>query len=191
MKLYHVSTSLKHDGYFVPRIPEFTNKKAVIPENETIPRICCGTSIEDCLTAMPCGGIDLDTLCESQYHLFKVFEFDLEKLGLEMGKDVLDWRYLYENNLVIDAFNSQEYWILSSVKATNSYIIEITDWAMDFEDIVPCEIWEEAMDGNGDYYSLYEKAYYRPISSMGIIIDVEYDIIEDINAYFEQASLYA
>ena len=151
---YHVSLDLKHPGSFSPRIPE--NKSKIGTEDDTTPRVCVCETIEGCLSAMPGGGLEIESLTDNQYYL-KVFSIDTERLGLKK-EDILCWDYLYQNNLVPDAEITQEHWILKpfEVEKIDSFLIRVTDWREESDDIIPYFVKQVAdQKYSGDYLSAY------------------------------------
>lgn len=151
MIFYHVSKDLTHGERFKPRIPRIT----CAGEDESIKRICVGQSIEDCLSSMPGGGSLLGRTVDCQYGLFKVFVFDTLASRLSES-DVLDSITLYKAGLVPDALCTNEHWILKPITATDSYIVRIYDWEEKFRDIIPPDLYDEAMVGGEDYTALYK-----------------------------------
>lgn len=100
-------------------------------ENDTMPRVCISTSIENCLNGIlylrnyrKFVSRDLqfnfDICPEDCFRLFKVYEFDLDS-----GINIKNPEYIYENGFVEDALSNNEYWSLDTIKPTKSYIIQI------------------------------------------------------------------
>ena len=158
MKFYHVST---HKGAtieqeLIPRIPNNT----LDDENKDIPRICLSTSIEGCF-------ISLQYITDKPFILY---ELDID----ENDKALLNSKYLYDNNLVMDALETNEYWYLNPIKATGKvYAILGYDLDFDFawtciklEDVVNIvsriikdkEILNNLLNTNKTSYDLYESA---------------------------------
>lgn len=156
MKFYHVST---HKGAtieqeLIPRIPNNT----LDDENKDIPRICLSTSIEGCFIA-------LQYITDKPFILY---ELDID----ENDKALLSSKYLYDNNLVMDALESNEYWYLKPIKAIGkAYTIINYDLDFDFawsciklEDVVNIvsriikdkEILTNLLETNKTSYDLYE-----------------------------------
>lgn len=157
MIFYHVSQDLTHNGNFYLKVPE----TRADDEDSKIKRICVGKSIEDCLSAMPDGGYSLDMHCYTELKgLFKVFKIDTDKIGINENDIILDDE-LYKTDLVRDALHTNECWLLKnfSVNKEDSFFIYLNDWTEESEDLVEYSLWNASMEGDGDYFSLYEEKY--------------------------------
>lgn len=121
--LYHISVCEVKD--FSPRIPEYRCKG----EDSKTPRICMSTDILGCLSGIPRGDEVLAGLLNLSYakkipsilHLYSVDESNL------LEEDYYSTNYLVENNLVPDAKDNKEVWLLKKVKF-NHEIILISDF---------------------------------------------------------------
>jgi hypothetical protein len=128
MKLYHLSSTIKHKGKFEPRILPIRHS---LGENDNLPRVPVSTSIEGCLTAIPTGGAALRRRVVNMHHpLFRVFEIDTNKLGIP-EKAIYYPQALYQGDNVVDALFTQEHWITSpfTVPAEDSYVIHLHSWS--------------------------------------------------------------
>lgn len=155
---YHVSTNLRHDGVFTPRIPDQRHQQA---EDNTTGRVSVAPSIELCLTAIPGGGGQLDELNINQRGYYLVFRIDTEKLGIS-EQDIVKSQTLYKKDFVRDAGFTEEHWILSSftVPEEDRFIIRLYDWEEFSEDVLPYSIFEIAdREYDGDYLSAYMDIY--------------------------------
>lgn len=146
---YHVSTDLNHNGVFTPRIPQTRHGDS---ENETIPRVCVGETIEDCLTAIPNGGGNLEDFNDDIGGFFKIFKIDTEKLNIR-EKDIISNEFLFQEDLVRDADITNEYWILTDFKvdAKDSFLIKLLDWREEVIDVIPYSIIALGEDALDDY----------------------------------------
>jgi len=126
MILYHVSTNLKHDGAFAPRIP--ASAFYGDGEDKTIPRICFSESIEGCLSSMPEGGAGLYSYIYKFNNVFKLFILDTEKYqNLEiLGPDQI-------SDKVCDAKLYKEYWVLNPIKIEDFVFIKIENFEYDHD----------------------------------------------------------
>lgn len=133
-KLYHVSRNLGIIDEFEPRIPmEVANG-----EDETIGRICVSSSLEGCFSSAPWGGNMLeytlyDEDADEVYREFRVYEFDTSNI---LSGDIVTPEELWYCNYVSDAIYKGEHWILESVPYTNTYVIAITDWEQESQDML-------------------------------------------------------
>lgn len=117
--LYHISVCEVKD--FSPRIPQCRCKR----ENSEIPRICMSTDILGCLSGIPRGDEVLAGLLNLSYakkipSILHLYSVDESKLSEE---NYLSANYLVENNLVPDAEENKEVWLLKKVKFTHEIIL--------------------------------------------------------------------
>lgn len=103
---YHVSTSIEHNGHFIPSIPQHRMKG----ENSTIPRICVAKTIEDCFTGLSVGNSYLRTYIEEETPFFKIFKIDTNKLEIPTDKIIND-KEICLNKWVPDVEVTRECWI--------------------------------------------------------------------------------
>lgn len=166
MAIYkHVSTNLKHDGVFIPRVPSCRHKDQ---EDDKTLRVSVAPTIEDCLTAIPNGGMYLDQLNLEQRGLYLLITIDTEKLGISED-DIVTSKILYETDLVRDADITNEVWITKEfrVPKEDMQIIKVTDWDEVAHDVIPHSIIEIAdKKYEGDYLTAYQDIYedYVPCS---------------------------
>lgn len=187
--LYHVSTDLKHSGYFEPRIPSCRHQDA---ENDNIERVCVAPTIEDCLTAIPNGGMNLDWLNMKTRGYYLVFRIDTDKLGIS-PKNIISADELFKKDLVRDAEITNEYWILEpfTVPKEDSFIINLTFWDEEAHDVIPYEIYELAdKEYDGDYLEAYTDKYCCNVPCCIKIVGAKYISEEakegdDVSFYFE------
>jgi len=111
--LYHVSIVKLEDSQlkFTPRVPTWRIEN----ENDAIERICVSDSIEGCLRGIEYNitkSLWMQYNEEYQIPLY-VYAIDENKLSKE---ELYTPEYLVENNLVPDAQESNEHWILKPVK---------------------------------------------------------------------------
>lgn len=126
MKLFHLSLDLNIIKEFVPRIPS----ENVMVENEdyVTPRICLGKTIRGCLTAVPWGGNTFEELFFDNMvsQLIRVYEFDSDDI---VKGNLISSEDLYQSDKVRDSEISGEVWAINqSLKPTNTYVIQITDY---------------------------------------------------------------
>ncbi|MCA1064718.1 hypothetical protein QTG56_24210 (plasmid) [Rossellomorea sp. AcN35-11] len=170
---YHVSTRINHSGKFVPRVPEHRHQGA---EDDEIPRISVSPSIEECLSAIPNGGSLLDELNVKQKGLYLIFKIDTEELGIE-EKDIIGPQYLYENDLVRDAENTKEHWIMKefTVPDSSRFLIKLIAWDEYAQDVLPHSIYKIAEEKyDGDFLDAYRDIYEEYVPSSAIIVDLFY-----------------
>lgn len=138
MKFYHISLDIFSDiKEFIPRIPIHRMKK----EDETIPRVCISTSIENCLCAVPWGHLSFlhqyFIRCKTEYKDKKykeipfkqgfpiiVYEFDSKDL---LNKKLFDSNYLVKERLVPDAGHTKEHWVLDAISPSKKYYVMVKD----------------------------------------------------------------
>lgn len=161
----HISTDLKHNGVFKPRIPSCRHQDH---EDAVIPRISVAPSIEDCLTAIPDGGMNLERLNLERRGLYLLMTIDTEKLGITEN-DIITSETLYQKDLVRDADITNEVWITKEfrVPKEDMQIIKVTDWDEVAHDVIPHSIIEIAdKKYEGDYLTAYQDIYedYVPCS---------------------------
>lgn len=104
-KLYHVSKD-PNLIYLTPRIPE---QATIGFEDNTIPRICCCSSIDKCLIAM-CGVWDNE--------IFYIYQ-------LNINSDNVIYTPKRVKQYVSDASFTKEHWILNQVNVKKLGSIEI------------------------------------------------------------------
>ena len=175
---YHVSTELTHSGKFEPRIPDNRHKES---EDSETPRVCVAPTIEDCLTAIPMGGMMLDELCMEMRNYFLVFKIDTEKIGISEA-DIVSSQTLFEKDIVRDAEMTSEHWITVpfTVPEEDRFIISISSWDEEPYDVIPFSIYEIAdKEFEGDYLDAYEAIYNDFIPCSTQIKDIKY-ITENI-----------
>jgi hypothetical protein len=170
---YHVSTSINHSGEFEPRIPQHRHQGA---EDDQTPRISVAPSIEECLSAIPNGGSRLDELNVEQKGLYLIFKIDTEELGIE-EKDIIGPRHLYENDMVRDAENTNEHWIMKkfTVPDSSRFLIKLIVWDEYAQDVVPYSIYKIAEEKyDGDFFEAYRDIYEEYVPSSTRIVDLFY-----------------
>lgn len=170
---YHVSADLSHSGHFEPRIPQFRHQDA---ENALIARVCVAPAIEDCLTAIPGGGSELESLCMETRYYFLVFKIDAEKLGIS-ASNIVTSDELFEKDLVRDAEMTNEHWITVpfTVPEEDRFIIRITNWDEEACDVIPFSIYKIADENyEGDYCEAYENTYDEPVPCSVMIKNLKY-----------------
>ena len=181
MIFYHVSTNLKHNGRFEPRIPSCRHKEK---EDEVTPRVSVGLTIEDCLTAIPNGGFNLDHMNIERRGYYLIFKIDTEKLGIS-DDHIVTSQTLFEKDLVRDAEATSEHWITCpfTVPAEDKFMIRLTVWEEGSADLIPHAIYciaEEKYDG--DYFRAYfEEKESENIPCATLIQDADY-IHEEVEA---------
>lgn len=172
MIFYHVSTDLKHGGSFKPRIPEFRHQQ----EDKAINRVSVAPTIEDCLTAIPDGGSNLDQLNFSRRGYYLVYRIDTEKL--KIGKEcIITSEELYEKDLCRDADITKEHWITTSftVPEEDRFLILLNQWVENEEDVLPFSIFQLANEKfEGDYLRAYQSIYREYVPSAISIHDLVY-----------------
>jgi hypothetical protein len=170
---YHLSTNLKHDGVFEPRIPDIRHQQQ---EDTTIGRISVAPTIEDCLTAIPNGGGRLEELNIMQRGYYLIFTVDTEKLGISEDQ-IITSEVLYEKDLVRDAEMTNEVWITTpfTIPEEDSFMIRLVEWNEEPHDVFPHSIHaiaEEKYDG--DPFEAYEETYNEHVPCSIVIKDATY-----------------
>lgn len=159
MAIYrHISTDLKHDGVFEPRIPSCRHQDQ---EDDKTLRISMTPTLEDCLTAIPNGGMNLEQLNMEQRGMYLLITIDTEKLGISED-DIITSVTLYEKDLVRDADITNEVWITKGfqVPKEDMQIIRVTDWQEVAHDIIPYSIIQIADEKyEDDYLTAYQDIY--------------------------------
>lgn len=168
----HVSTNLNFNGEFYPRIPDCREEG----EDTKINRICVSKTLEGAFTAIPSGGSRLDYYLEQEY-IFKIFLIDIEKLNISK-EDMVTSEELYEMELVNDAVITGEYWIKKgfTVPEEDSFIIKLTDWHEENENLIPhhIEVLAES-EYDGDIYEAFEEFYGHPnVPCLSAIVNLEF-----------------
>lgn len=158
MIFYHVSTfkGTKTQQELIPRIPKHTLEH----ENKTIKRICLSTSIDNCFSG-------LQYMPDCPFILFKL-DIDIN------DNHLITPRYLYDNNLVMDALETNEYWYTASIKAIGK-VYTVLSYDIDFTYAWTCinksDLLNIIKDIFGDEYNynleeennleeIYMKAYH-------------------------------
>jgi hypothetical protein len=180
---YHISTNLNHDRSFTPRIPQFRHQDQ---EDDSRPRVSVAPSIENCLTAIPNGGIHLDELSSQLRGYFLVFRIDTEKLGISED-DIVTSQTLFEKDWVRDADVTDEYWIMKSfeVPEEDCFLIKLIAWDESSADILPHSIYAVAEeDYDGDYLRAYEQVYQDMVPCSIVIENVKF-VPQDVKAETE------
>ena len=112
MILYHVCFAEFSEGdIFSPRVPDIRGAH----EDNTTPRICLSSSISGCISAVPWGGLDFESIfieTSNGYRSYpiKVYEFDTEDIH---EGNLITPNELYEQDLVRDALINEEYWVIN------------------------------------------------------------------------------
>ncbi|MDF2881308.1 MAG: hypothetical protein K0R54_1865 [Clostridiaceae bacterium] len=177
---YHISTELNHNGQFEPRIPEHRHKDA---ENIEIKRVCVAPSLEDCLTAIPNGGMRLESYDIDRRGYFLVITIDTDKLGIS-SQSIITSEELYEKDYVRDANITNEHWITCSftVSQEDMFIIKLNGWQEQVYDVLPHCIYAIADEKyEGDYFEAYEEEYDKGVPCCTAIEDLDYTC-ENVNA---------
>jgi len=155
---YHVSTDVRHNGVFVPRIPDNRHQDA---EDDTTLRVSVAPTIEECLTAIPGGGMHLEELNLENRGYYLIFRIDTEKLGIPKS-NIVTSETLYERDLVRDAGFTNEHWITTSfvVPEEDKFLIRLDKWNEEPEDVLPHSIYEISDEKyDGDYLEAFIEEY--------------------------------
>lgn len=127
MKYYHLSKDVfKNISVFEPTIPEYIMKE----EDRTIPRICVGKTIIDCLNGICYLDEYYNNLfkstennCDynsSNFRVMKVYEFELSEMdSIKTPIEIVEY--------VPDALRTNEHWVLNDIEPINEYLIQIMD----------------------------------------------------------------
>ena len=191
-ELYSVCLpELSEETIFYPRIP----KNRADDEDSCIPRICLSSSLSGCISAVPWGGKDFETMIplvysykENESCVIKVSVFDINDID---KNNILTPEYLYQKDYVRDAKINSEYWVINqNLKPIREHYIQVLNY---FEEVVDSISYENMLlinsDGDGkldfeDYIdgcftkiSVYE---YKDICIDDIVID---DAIEIPNEF--------
>lgn len=155
---YHVSTDVRHNGVFIPRIPVNRHQEA---EDNTTLRVSVAPTIEDCLTAIPGGGMNLEELNMENRGYYLIFRIDTKKLGIS-DADIVTSETLYERDLIRDAGFTNEHWITKKfvVPEEDQFLIRLEAWTEEPEDVLPYTIYELAdKEYDGDYIEAFIDKY--------------------------------
>lgn len=176
---YHVSTQLTHSGFFKPKIPEHRHKES---EDSKTARVCVAPTIEDCLTAIPMGGVMLAELCAEMRNYFLVFRIDTEKLKIN-NSDIVSSEELFKKDMVRDAEMTNEHWITVpfTVSEEDRFFILVSNWKEEPYDVIPFSVYKIADEKfKGNYFEAYEAIYNNFIPSSTQIQNLEY-VSEKVN----------
>lgn len=113
IKLYHVSFDIDNEPLckrFVPRVPESHE----YGEDNKTKRICFSDSIEGCLDSI--GENKLPDIITGKTKIIV-----WEKVFSISDSELVDWKYLYENDLVCDAAMTHEYWYKKPITIEGRY----------------------------------------------------------------------
>lgn len=168
MKLYHVSFDLDFKEEFAPRVPQCL--KETSSENRTIPRICFSTSIEGCLSAIPgaSGEEEMADLYATYQNIIRVYELETDDYALTED-DIMWTENIYSNGYVVDAYNTDEVWVLKNIKMKreDSYLAYIEGFDVRAEECVPKavmdlaeEVYED--DVHSAYFEMFPNASRVP-----------------------------
>lgn len=132
MKFYHISEDIyKNIKRFNPRIPLSILKE----EDSSINRVCIAKSIKDCLSAINYHisvNYMFNELEENDGYvgnrIVKVYEFEID----ENDTNLLD--YIKIQKYVPDSIKTNEYWYLKSLTPIKSYLINITNYDLMYND---------------------------------------------------------
>lgn len=165
MTLFHVSLENEIIEKFTPRVPD---KRAYLEDGST-PRICLSTSIDGCLSAVVWGGCKLHSVVESSTKI-RVYEFNDEDI---LQGNLIGSIELYQSGKVVDADETGEVWVINQeLIPFKSYLIEITDYEGDEEEIISYENLKHCDETGESIYDFIE-------TTVVIISEVEYKIIEE------------
>ena len=123
MKLYRVEkTSEDIKKEFFPKVPQNILDGA---EDNITPRICVSSSIDGCLGSVPWGGRNVEYILKENDCILRVYEFDSNDIN---KNNIIGPDYLYENDLVRDAFIHDEFWIVNqNIKPSKTYDIKVDE----------------------------------------------------------------
>ena len=189
MIFYHVSTNLKHNGKFYPRVPDCRHQDQ---EDSRTPRISVANTIEDCFTAIPNGGSRLDELNIQRRGYYLIYRIDTEKLRIP-NDSIVSSDELYEKDLVRDAGFTNEHWLTVpfEVPEEDRFMIKLISWEEASEDVIPHSLYAIADEKyEGDYCRAYEEVYGELTPSASRIHDLVYfketvSKDEEVTLYFE------
>lgn len=152
--LYHITPDLDHSGKFQPRIP----LTRLLSEDDTTPRICVSKTIEGALTGIPQGGSRLGELLQITKNQLKLFIIDTDELDIP-NENIYTDNYLFENDLVIDADHTDEYWITKPITVPQNMqrIIIPESWENVSIDRIPYSVHQLS---ETEYDDDIEQAYY-------------------------------
>lgn len=184
---YHVSTDLKHNGVFQPRVPSSRHQDA---EDDKTPRVSVGLTIDDCFTAIPGGGGRLDELNVERRGYYLVYKIDTEKLGIK-SEHIVSSDELYEKDLVRDANFTNEHWITVpfTVPKEDAFMIRLFEWQEDPEDVIPHSLMQIAEEKyEGDYLEAYQEEIGGFVPCSIRVYDLEY--VEEQVKEGEEITIY-
>lgn len=105
MSLYYVDRCYENIlDIFKPQIPTALMQG----ENKTIPRICLSKSIEGCINAASWGHSQIAYRTENE--VFRLYVFDEKDI---LKENFIDSNKLWEDDLVPDAYLTQEIWVVN------------------------------------------------------------------------------
>lgn len=167
-KLYHISNNADIIDEFIPRIPEYRAEG----EDSHINRISLSSSIEGCLTAVPWGNSRIDDIFLGEKEasfLLRVYEFDFA--GMDMNSLIAP-ESLYYSDLVKDASDTDEYWYLKKLKPSKTYLIDISEYYGESENLISCQQMIDYAKGLLYYDEIIEGFFER-------IESIKYEIIPE------------
>ena len=171
VKFYHVSLELDYIiSLFEPRVPVSIMEH----EDEVTPRICISSSIDGCLSAVPWGGanlweymeMNLYEECEDENIYVRVYEFEIDA----NNSYLISPEKLWESDLVRDAICNREYWYIGELIPNDTYVIAISDWHTDTQDVLSYED-ELAIQSGADYEDVWSGGVVTTVSN------VKYNIV--------------
>lgn len=171
---YHLSSNLDEEiEVFSPRIPK--REKRMDGENDFIPRICLGKTIEDCLSGMPEGGYKLKTEEGENALTFRVYAFKEEDINKE---NLIDPTSLYFSNWVLDSWVTGEHWVVDQeLVPLEVFDIELKDFEVTDAPFVSPDVFKEAFKEKGDPLSILERLEDDSKESVARVTNLNYRVI--------------
>lgn len=165
MTLFHLSLENEKIEKFSPKIPEV---RAFLEDGE-IPRICLSASLDGCLSSVAWGGCKLHNVVGNSTKI-RVYEFNEEDI---LPGNLIGSIELYQSGKVVDADETGEVWVINQeLIPFKSYLIEITDYEGDEEEIISYENLKHCDETGESIFDFIE-------TTVIIISEVEYKIIEE------------
>lgn len=177
MILYHVS--YKPIKNFILRVP----KHRLADEDNTTPRICCSTTIENCIMAKP-GQTEFLYLC-MEHNLpciLYVYEFNVKS----DDPNVIVPTQLQESNAVPDAEILQEYWLCNKIPEFKEYVFKVNDVFRSGDWLNRVELTNEISKFDFLFVNLaldYERKTGQPLNPNEVFPQIWDEIMQNLHKY--------
>lgn len=171
--LYHISTdTTKVIKLFYPRIPK--SNKRMKEENDYIPRICLGKSINDCLSAIPDGGYHFQSSEESK--ILRIYEFNTEQIE---ENNLIPASSLYFSDWVQDAWVTGECWVVNQkLIPSKVYDIQLKNVQISDAPYISSKTFRDAVIEGSGPNEILDKLEELATETVARVINSEYDLIQ-------------